>query len=76
MDAFFDDEWLNSSDLTQIRTKANGGTRLLISYMSIGEAEDYRYYWGNNWKPGSPDWIVAENPNWKGNYKVAYWEAD
>ena len=42
--------------------------------MSIGEAEDYRYYWQSSWKIGSPDWIEKENPDWEGNYKVKYWE--
>ena len=74
MDAFFDEVIFTSTELDQIREKANGGSRLLISYMSIGEAEDYRYYWQSDWKPGTPDWIVAENPDWRGNYKVAYWE--
>lgn len=74
MDAFYMGEMLTSTDLELIRTKANGGTRLLISYMSVGEAEDYRYYWDSTWEVGSPSWLVEENPNWGGNYKVSYWE--
>lgn len=76
MDAFYMGEILTSSDIDQIRMKANGGSRLLISYMSVGEAEDYRYYWDSSWKVGAPAWLVAENPNWAGNYKVLYWEED
>lgn len=30
------------SETDQLKVKANGGKRLVISYMSIGEAEDYR----------------------------------
>lgn len=74
MDAFHFGTLLSSSDLDQIRYKADGGKRVLISYMSIGEAEDYRYYWQDDWTSGNPDWIVEENPRWKGNYKVKYWE--
>lgn len=74
MDAFYMGEMLTSTDLELIRTKANGGTRLLISYMSVGEAEDYRYYWDSTWEVGSPNWLIEENPNWGGNYKVSYWE--
>ena len=73
MDAFYEDQLLTSADLDLIHTKANGGQRLLISYMSVGEAEDYRYYWQSDWKTGTPDFIVAENPDWEGNYKVTYW---
>lgn len=74
IDAFYMGTILTNEDLTIIRSKADGAQRLIISYMSIGEAEDYRYYWQEDWEPGNPDWIVAENPNWEGNYKVKYWE--
>ena len=47
---------------------------MIISYMSIGEAEDYRFYWQSDWEVGNPVWLDAENPNWKGNYKVRYWD--
>jgi cysteinyl-tRNA synthetase len=76
IDGFFDDVLLSSNDITQLKTKHNGGTRLVISYMSIGEAEDYRYYWESGWNSSKPDWIEAENPDWEGNYKVKYWETD
>lgn len=33
--------------------------------MSIGEAEDYRFYWQNTWKNNKPDWLLTENPQWK-----------
>ena len=64
------------SEINQIRNKANGGKRLVFSYVSIGEAEDYRYYWQLNWNTTPPNWLDAENPNWPGNYKVRYWETE
>jgi cysteinyl-tRNA synthetase len=64
------------SEINQIRNKANGGKRLVFSYVSIGEAEDYRYYWQPNWNITPPSWLDAENPNWPGNYKVRYWEPE
>ena len=42
--------------------------------MSIGEAEDYRYYWQPEWSRKPPLWLYEENPDWKGNYKVKYWD--
>lgn len=50
--------------------------RKVVSYLSIGEAEDYRWYWQPEWKPGDPDWIVEENPDWPGNYRVKYWDPE
>jgi cysteinyl-tRNA synthetase len=64
------------SEINQIRNKANGGKRLVFSYASIGEAEDYRYYWQPNWNTTPPSWLDSENPFWPGNYKVRYWEPE
>lgn len=78
MDYFFgdDNQEFNTTEVEQLKQKANGGTRLVVIYMSIGEAEDYRYYWNESWTVGSPEWIEAENPEWEGNYKVQYWNSE
>jgi len=57
-----------------LRSKQNGGKRMVIAYMSIGEAEDYRYYWQPEWDSNPPSWLKGENPHWEGNYKVEYWD--
>lgn len=44
--------------------------------MSIGEAEDYRWYWQKQWNSKPPAFLCSENPEWKGNYKVKYWYPD
>lgn len=76
MDLFLDDDEFSTDEIERLRHKANGGKRLVIAYMSIGEAEDYRYYWDKSWKRGNPSWLDKENPNWKGNYKVKYWHPE
>jgi len=50
--------------------------KIILSYMSIGEAEDYRFYWQEAWYDAPPRWLAAENPDWAGNYKVRYWDSD
>jgi len=45
-----------------------------ISYISIGEAEDYRYYWQASWNTSPPAWLGPVNPDWAGNYKVRFWD--
>lgn len=77
MDLFFNETTqFTRAEIDQIKAKANGGKRLVICYMSIGEAEDYRYYWQPSWEEQNPDWLDGENPDWEGNYKVKYWEKD
>lgn len=56
--------------------KAGDHPKLIVSYMSIGEAEDYRFYWEESWTDSPPAWLGEENPDWKGNYKVHYWEEE
>jgi len=48
--------------------------RRVLAYLSAGEAEDYRFYWQPTWRAGSPGWIAGENPQWRGNYLVRYWD--
>ena len=75
MDLFFTDgNAFTAAEVTQLKSKANGGKRLIICYMSIGEAENYRYYWDPAWNSSKPLWMAAVNPDWPGNYKVRYWD--
>ena len=74
MDLFLDGEVaFNAVEVERLRHKANGGRRLVMGYMSIGEAEDYRYYWQSSWNKHRPEWMDKENSVWSGNYKVCYW---
>ena len=79
IDLFFDDANLGPvaftpADLASLKTKPGGGTRLVVAYMSIGEAENYRLYWQTAWANTPPSWLERENPDWPGNYKVKYWD--
>jgi cysteinyl-tRNA synthetase len=56
-----------------MRSKPDGKKRLLFAYLSVGEAESYRYYWQDNWLIARPEWLEPENPDWPGNYLVQYW---
>lgn len=64
--------------------KAAGKDRTVLAYLSIGEAEDYRYYFDSSWtgvigsQPSAeaPCWLGQTNPEWRGNYKVQYWSED
>lgn len=76
MDLFLNGETFTALEINQLRNKANGGKRIVICYMSIGEAEDYRYYWENSWNNSKPSWLENENQDWPGNFKVKYWNED
>jgi len=56
--------------------RRGGGRRLVISYLSIGEAESYRFYWKREWDSHKPAWHVAENCAWPRNHMVRFWHKD
>ncbi len=61
-----------------------GGRKIVISYISIGEASDFRWYWDPSWDsdrdgipdPDAPPWLGPGNPDWPGSYKVKYWDSN
>ena len=76
LDLEFEDGPLTTADVAQLKVKANGGTRLVLCYLSIGEAEDYRSYWEPSWTANPPEWLLDENPDWEGNYPVQFWHSE
>ncbi len=67
-----DDFNLTRSKIEEFKRKG----KIVIAYLSIGEAEKYRSYWRKTWKPGKPEWLDGENPEWKGCYLVKYWHRE
>ncbi len=65
-----DDSRLTSTQVNEL--KKTGKT--VFSYLSIGEAENYRTYWQSNWRRNNPDFILDENKNWRGNFRVKFWD--
>ena len=68
----------DASEIAALKTKPDGRRRIVLAYLSIGEAEQYRYYWRPEWcrRATAPAWIGAVNPNWPGNYPVRFWDPD
>lgn len=69
--------------IDQLKAKPDGSPRVLIAYVDIGQAEDYRAYWQDDWvaptktSRGYPSFLITIDPDgWSGNFPVAYWEED
>ena len=75
-----DEQAFSRNDIEKIQ---NSGKKA-IAYLSIGEAEIYRFYWQNEWDSNNngrpdtdaPSWLGNENPDWEGNYKVRFWDSE
>ena len=61
-------------EIEQLKRKPDGSRRLVVSYLSIGEAEDYRpdYFTAEYMTEDAPEWLGPENQKWKANRTVNF----
>jgi len=76
IDLFFEEEAFSSSEIQQLKTKANGASRLVIAYMNIGSAENFRYYWKKGWGLHHPLWLKKKYDGYKDEFWVKFWKKD
>ncbi len=74
IDLFFDKTPFTSKEIDELKIKKNGSKRLVVSYINIGAAEKFRYYWNSKWKLGSPSWLKKEYEGYRDEYWVQFWE--
>ena len=58
----------------RLRSKPGGGRRVVLAYLSIGEAERWRSYWSSCCASGQPSWLTGRTQGWSGNFIVHFWE--
>lgn len=76
IDLFFSGTEFTSSEVNQLKTKANGGKRLVISYINIGSAEKFRYYWKKGWGLHHPLWLKRKYDGYEDEFWVKFWKKD
>jgi len=63
---------LTFEDVARLRNRPGRPPRVVLAYMSVGEAEAYRFYWKDvSRRMGL---VVNENPKWRGNFRIRYWD--
>jgi cysteinyl-tRNA synthetase, unknown class len=62
------------AETESLKRKADGSPRLVLSYLSVGESEDYRpeYFSKEYMEEDAPDWLMEENKDWKGNRIIKF----
>jgi cysteinyl-tRNA synthetase, unknown class len=62
------------AETESLKRKADGSPRLVVSYLSVGESEDYRpeYFSKEYMEEDAPDWLMEENKDWKGNRLIKF----
>ena len=66
----------SSPDVIPALKYSAGGDKIVLCYMSIGQAEDYRFYWQREWRQNPPAWLDDSDEVWAGDYWVRYWDPE
>lgn len=72
------------AEVARMKERAGGEPKKLVAYMSIGEAEETRFYWKKNvWTkksaklPAAPRWLYRLNEfGWTGNWRIKFWDPE
>ncbi len=77
-----DAQMFSVAEINAIKTKPGGA--VAVSYLSIGEASDFREDWNPAWTSNghatgtptalAPHWLGPTDPDWPESCKVRYWE--
>mgnify|MGYP000986080180 CR=1 FL=1 len=79
----------SEAEINQLKSRPDTHS-VIVSYISIGEASDYRDHWQDGWTTyqdadqraagtptdKAPAWLGAWNENWPNSRKVRYWDPD
>lgn len=63
----------NSPDVIPALKHSEGGEKIILAYMSIGQAETYREYWRPEWTSDPPAWLDVPDETWANDFWVRYW---
>jgi cysteinyl-tRNA synthetase len=66
----------NSPEVIPALKHSAGGDKIVLCYMSIGQTENYRFYWDPDWPKNPPAWLDEPDGVWAGDYWVRYWQPE
>jgi len=68
---------LTSEQVAKLKVRPGGKPRIVLSYLSVGEGEEKRFYWKSEWTTDAasrPSWINVNNCAWPGAWAVRFWQ--
>lgn len=76
IDLFFHTKPFTPEEIKQLQTKANGAKRIVLAYLNVGSAENFRYYWNGNWIVNDPVWIKKKYDGYDDEFYVQFWNPE
>ncbi len=67
---------LSRQAVETLKFKKIGARRLVFATVNIGSAASYRYYWKDQWREGSPEWIKSSVRDDPDSYYVEFWRPE
>lgn len=68
-----DGRGFGAKEVAHLKRKPDGGRRLMIAYMNVGEAGSHRYYWRKAWEKSPPAWMGPPSCHSKRDHRVRHW---
>lgn len=72
---FYNNQLFTKTEIEALKTKKNGGKRLVIAYFNIGLANTKLYYWKPEWKINLPNFTNKEIGTDE-QFRVNYWDKE
>ena len=69
-------QFLTRDQCLALKTKPDGGRRIVLAYLCVGEVGTTRWHWPAEWRETPPAWVGAENPQWPGSRSVQFWNSE
>ena len=76
IDLFFHEEAFTRSEVERMKRMPSGGNRIVLGYVNIGAAENWRYYWNPSWKIGFPEFLARPYHGYKDEAWVHFWDPE
>jgi cysteinyl-tRNA synthetase len=74
IDAYFNKTPLTPEEVDSLRTKRDGGSRLVVAVMGLGELDERQHVWKDHYQHQPPGWLGKEVPGKPWKHWVDYGE--
>lgn len=56
--------------------RLGAGGSVVLAYVNLGMAEEWRGYWRGEWLRDPPPWLGPESPEWEREFLVRFWRPE
>jgi cysteinyl-tRNA synthetase len=76
IDAFYNKTPLTTQEVNSLRVKKDGGTRLVVAVVGLGQVDERQAVWKEQYVYQPPGWLGKDVTGEDGKHWVKYWEKD